>query len=757
MSPPPTREAALADFPSAYAKTARFTIGSPRNLTVTAGGKRVLFCRSRSASDPTLCLWAIDLATDSDTEPGAGTERLVVDPRELGDNEANEPAAERARRERARESGSGIVAFSVDGSGSTASFALAGSLYIVDLVEGHVHSPAIDGSAFDPRLNHDGTALAYIDGSSLKVFDVATITSNEGDGASPEANRSGGGLILELTDPDPLISYGRAEFIAAEEMGRGRGYWWAPDGESLLVAKVDENLVDRWWITDPAHPGRAPNEVRYPAAGTTNASVELHLVGRDGLAWNVDWSEHGRFEYLADVVWQDGHPPLVVRQTRDQRLVSVAILDVEAETVTEGHTIVDEIWVELQPGAPRWCTAGLLTIEDRDGARQLFLDGASLTGSDLNVRSIVGTTGTTGSADGSGGEAVVVTAWTEPSEIHLLLVRLEGGADRPAPLRLTTSPGVHAGVIKGPTIVVSSSSPDLAGATTTVSRLTLGRAWDPEPVATTELATIESRAADPGFGAEPTFISLGHRDLASALFLPADHNGADPLPVILDPYGGPHAQRVLKVNNAHLVSRWLAEQGYAVLVTDGRGTPGRGPDWEREVFANLADPVLDDQLSALDAALDRHGFLDRSRVGIRGWSFGGYLAALAVLRHPDRFHAAIAGAPVTSWQLYDTHYTERDLGHPDTDPKHYRQSNLWNDGDPVALERPLLLIHGLADDNVVAAHTLQFSSELLANGCPHRVLPLSGVTHMTPQEAVAKNLLLLQLRFFDDTIGGSRA
>jgi dipeptidyl-peptidase-4 len=227
----------------------------------------------------------------------------------------------------------------------------------------------------------------------------------------------------------------------------------------------------------------------------------------------------------------------------------------------------------------------------------------------------------------------------------------------------------------------------------------------------------------------------------------------NPLPVILDPYGGPHAQRVLKANNPHLVSRWLAEQGYAVLVTDGRGTPGRGPAWEREVYGNLADPVLDDQLSALDAALEHHDFLDPSRVGIRGWSFGGFLAALAVLRRPDRFHAAIAGAPVTSWQLYDTHYTERYLGHPKTEPQHNRQSKQWNDVDPVTLERPLLLIHGLADDNVVAAHTLRFSTELLANGCAHQVLPLSGVTHMTPQEAVTENLLRLQLRFFDDTIG----
>jgi dipeptidyl-peptidase 4 len=142
--------------------------------------------------------------------------------------------------------------------------------------------------------------------------------------------------------------------------------------------------------------------------------------------------------------------------------------------------------------------------------------------------------------------------------------------------------------------------------------------------------------------------------------------------------------------------------------------------------------------------------LDLSRVGIRGWSFGGYLAALAVLRRPDVFHAAIAGAPVTDWSLYDTHYTERYLGRPDTDPEAYARSSLI--ADAARLERPLLLVHGLADDNVVAAHTLRLSSALLAAGRPHSVLPLSGVTHMTPQEVVAENLLLLQVRFLIDAL-----
>jgi dipeptidyl-peptidase-4 len=228
------------------------------------------------------------------------------------------------------------------------------------------------------------------------------------------------------------------------------------------------------------------------------------------------------------------------------------------------------------------------------------------------------------------------------------------------------------------------------------------------------------------------------------VLLPTDHDGSS-LPVLLDPYGGPHGGRVVQAHNAHLTSQWFADQGFAVVVVDGRGTPGRGAAWERAVHLDLATPVLEDQVDALRAAAEVHPELDLNRVAIRGWSFGGYLAALAVLRRPDVFHAAVAGAPVTEWRLYDTHYTERYLGDPTEQPDVYDASSLLPLAD--GLSRPLLLVHGLADDNVVAAHTLQLSSALLAAGAPHEVLPLVGITHMTSQEVVAEHLLLHQLDF----------
>jgi dipeptidyl-peptidase-4 len=220
----------------------------------------------------------------------------------------------------------------------------------------------------------------------------------------------------------------------------------------------------------------------------------------------------------------------------------------------------------------------------------------------------------------------------------------------------------------------------------------------------------------------------------------------------MSPYGGPHARLVVAAGLMYGTDQWLADQGYVVVVADGRGTPGRGPAWDRAVRGDLATPALEDQVAALEAVAAAYpDDVDPSRVGIRGWSFGGYLAALAVLQRPDVFHVAVAGAPVTEWRLYDTGYTERYLGLPQEEPDNYDSTSLL----PLApgLTRPLLIIHGLADDNVVVAHSLRLSSALLAAGRPHAVLPLSGVTHMTPQEIVAENLLRAEVDFFAAALG----
>jgi dipeptidyl-peptidase-4 len=252
----------------------------------------------------------------------------------------------------------------------------------------------------------------------------------------------------------------------------------------------------------------------------------------------------------------------------------------------------------------------------------------------------------------------------------------------------------------------------------------------------------------------PQFIEAGPSGIRTAVLFPSWHAPGTRLPVLMCPYGGPGLAEVTKSARAFLAPQWFAEQGFAVVVADGRGTPGRGPAWDRAIAGDFADGILEDQVTALGAAAEKFTDLDTTRVGIRGWSFGGYLSALAVLRRPDVFHAGVAGAPPTDWRLYDTHYTERYLGDPNEQPDVYQRSSIIDDPRRAAANqiRPLLIIHGLADDNVFVAHSLRLSSALLAAGYPHSVLPLSGVTHMTSQETVAENMLLFQVAFLKQAL-----
>jgi dipeptidyl-peptidase-4 len=611
------------------------------------------------------------------------------------------------RRERVREGASGVVSYAADAAGRLAAFALGGRLHVVEVDSGEVQTFGDAQSCFDPRPDPTGRHVAYVDSGDLRVAEVGT----------------GGDRVL-ATDSSETVSWGRAEFVAAEEMSRYRGFWWAPDGGSMLAARVDEAPVNKWWIADPAHPDRAPNPVRYPAAGTPDAEVTLWLVSLDGTRREVEW-EHDRFPYLGRVSWSSTGPPLLHVVSEDQHEAAVLSVNVATGETTQLSLDTDDAWVDLVDGVPFWFGEQVVRVATADGGRRLFVGDQPVTPVDMYVRSVAGS-----STDG----IVFTTSDGDPSQIAVRRWS-PGGIES-----LTSTPGVHRAVADGPTTIISSATLDTTGSETVIhtggaSRVLTSYAVKPELIPTVRMA------------------SLGTRQLPAGLLLPRDHERGTPLPVLVDPYGGPGAQRVLSARASWLEPQWLADQGFAVLVADNRGSPGRSPAWEREIHLDFAGPILDDQVDGLHAAAELEPDLDLSRVGIRGWSFGGWLAALAVLRRPDVFSAAIAGAPVTEWALYDTYYTERFLGTPQEHPDVYRTNSLLDDAS--SLDRPLLVIHGLADDNVVSAHTLRFSQRLTESGRPHSVLPLTGVTHMTPQEAVAENLLLLQVEFLLRHLGAA--
>ncbi|MEU4580945.1 prolyl oligopeptidase family serine peptidase [Kitasatospora aureofaciens] len=707
-------------FPRQYARTLRYTVGAPRSFSVAPDGSRVVFLRSRSGSDRANLLWTLDTAT--------GEERIAADPAVLlGGGEEDLSPAERARRERSREGSAGVVGYALDAEGRQAAFALSGRLFTADLLTGDARELPAQGPLLDPRISPDGAHVAYANtAGELRL----TRTDGTGD--------------RTLAEPDgPNVTWGQAEFIAQEEIDRDRGFWWSPDGERLLVERADDSPVRRWWIADPANPDREPAEVAYPAAGTPNAEVGLWLIDLQGGRTEVSW-DHEAFPYLARVHWSKGGVPLLLVQSRDQRAQRVLGLDV----ATGGTEVLleerDEAWLEAFPGVPAWTPDGkLVRISDEGGVRALVVGDQAVTGADLHLRSVVAVTEREVffSASGGAGETDPEPGWIAVGRISHDGKQLSWESANGRPFTSVTS-AVHAGGIT----VRATAEPDLPGTLVQVARDL------PEGVVVDDVATVASYAETPVITARPVFRFAGERRIPSAVFLPTgyDRERDGLLPVLMDPYGGPHGQRVVQAHNPHLNSQWFADQGFAVVVADGRGTPGRGPAWEKSIAFDFAGATLDDQVEALRALAEEFP-LDLGRVAIRGWSYGGYLSALAVLRRPDVFHAAVAGAPVAEWALYDTHYTERYLGHPAERPEVYEANSLT--GYAAGLERPLMIIHGLADDNVVAAHTLRLSSALLAAGRPHTVLPLSGVTHMTPQEEVAENLLLLQVDFVKRSLG----
>jgi dipeptidyl-peptidase 4 len=705
-------EVMTESFPRQEARTRRFTLGVPRAFRVSPDGSRVTYLRTQGGSDPVTCLWVLDVAS--------GSERLAVNPRTLGEgDEADLPPQERARRERVRESAGGIVAYATDADLTLAVFSWSGRVWAADVTQPDAIpcQVAVTGTALDPRPDPAGKRLAYVSAGALRVTSLSGETGEDQVLADP---RGAAG-----------VTFGLAEFIAAEEMDRQRGYWWSPDGSALLVARVDETPVQRWHIADPANPGRPPAVVAYPAAGTPNAAVSLALARLDGSTADAE-TGGAAFPYLVTAAWADGHDPLVVVQSRDQRTVRLLSVDPGTGRSTVLREDTDPVWVEIVPGVPAWTADGrLIWTADRDGTRRLLAGppGAlkPVTPPGLQVRAVLGVDGDT----------VLFSASDEPTEIGLWAYGPDGLS------RISDGGTIETGARGGGTTVVASRGPDDERASFRVHR---------DGAVVAELA---SHAETPALPApRPLLFSAGPREIRTAVLFPSWYEpGQGKLPVLLDPYGGPHAQRVLKSRASYLNAQWFAEHGFAVVIADGRGTPARGPEWERAVAGDLAGPVLEDQVEALHEAAARYPGLDTGRVAIRGWSFGGFLAALAVLRRPDVFGAAIAGAPVTDWRLYDTHYTERYLGQPDREAEAYERSGLKIYAERVADHRPLMLIHGLADDNVVVAHTLRLSGTLLAAGYPHTVLPLTGITHMASQETVAENMLLLQLDFLRRALG----
>lgn len=804
---------AIKHFPRLRARTLRFGCGAPRSAQTVGDGSRALFLRSDGPEDLVTALWLSWF-----DESGEHHETKLADPRELlgatADSE-DVPAEEKARRERAREGGTGIVGYSADDDGNRIVFTINGRLFLTDIdwndetgaPEPHTRElagewldedPAMYTPVLNPRIAPDGEHVLYTTGSYLMLVDIG--------GELGDRITAVYGVSVEDEDGNPAENtwkIGLAEFVAGEEMDRYDGFWWAPDSQHVLFESFDTADEPTWHISDPADPEKPAAGRRYPRALTRNADVYLTVItlafdendryaGITGNA-DVNWDREA-YEYVAAVNWRRGHDPLVLvqnrRQTRDQVLEVAVAADgaaLGATRVLEEHA--NEQWIDLVHGTPAYTPDGRLVCSLNDMAtdtNRLTMDGRPFTPAGWNVRTVLAVTDEDVLAVVQRAPEIapeVPDAWADTAATESVfgdhdarsfdVVSIDyNGTITP----VTTDPGQWTASRGERGIVVSGR--DMRSARAQMRHI-LGE----------QSATIASTAAEPGFTPNVTFTRLGEHQLYTAIIAPSPESPyahAEKLPVLMKPYGGPGFQQVIASQSFYWEGQWWADQGFLVVTADGRGTTGRGPAWDREIFEDMKDVTLADQVEAVNALPEAVARLnadvesraaqpaagdqadaenhppalratsrqreaipmpDLDKVCMIGWSYGGFLSALAVLDAPNVFKAACAGAPPTDWTLYDTHYTERYLG---LDPDVYYRNGIVQDAPK--LERPLMLIHGFADDNVTIAHSLRLSQALMAAGRPHTFLPLTGITHMTNDETVAENLLTLQRDFLRDAL-----
>ncbi|MET9959231.1 prolyl oligopeptidase family serine peptidase [Streptomyces sp. NPDC006326] len=685
----------MDDFLRLSADTARFTHGAPRAFTFGDEGRLLWFLRSTGPTDAFDSLWVLDTA--------AGAETRLADPRTLAPAPAPLPVAERRLRERTRLTAAGIGSYALSGNGRRAVFALYGRLYAVDCdgTGGPEEIPAA-GPALDPRPNADGTRTAYVTDDALHTWP--------------------GGRI----SPDDGARWGLAEFAAAEELGRARGHWWSPDGLTLLAARVDESALQRRWFADPAHPELPAEDFAYPEAGGPNAEVQLWVLGPGGERVRLDW-DADRYPYVSDAGWESATEILLTVQDRLQQNVLLLSADPATGRTRELSRTTHPQWVDpMVPGTPaRLADGRMLTAADTPGgaARALAVDGKLLTGDDLQVRRVAGV---------HQDRLLIEAGRRDPAEQQVLLLDPDTGELT----ALADGPGVHGVLAQAGTLLLTSADAD--GIRRSV-RTADGREYAPADLS----EPLPYRVV-------PVLERVTEHGIPTALVLPRGHVPGTRLPVLVDGYGGPGYQDVSAEPRRWQHRQWWADQGFAVVTIDNRGTPYVSPAFTHAMYRGFSEVTLQDQVAALHALAERHGDLDLGRVGVRGWSYGGYLSALAVLRRPDVFHAAAAGAAPTDFRHYDTAYTERYLGLPQEHPEVYERDSLI--ADAPGLSRPLLLVTGLADDNVHPSHTLRLSRALTDAGRPHRLLALPGVTHMTPH-GTREKIMIQELDFFRRELG----
>jgi len=695
---------------------------------VAPDGSRVTFLRGKDRDRNRLDLWEYDIAS--------GQTRLLVDSSVVLPGEEVLSDEEKARRERQRIAAlSGIVDYQWSPDGKALLFPLGGELYFYDLTKSGRDAvrKLTNGGGFatDPKISPKGGFVSFIRDRNLWVIDLTS------------------GEEVQLTrDGSDTIGNGVAEFVADEEMDRHTGYWWAPDDAAIAFARIDETPVPvqkRYEV----YPDRTEVvEQRYPAAGDHNVLVQLGVIAPKTGA-KPRWIDLGKDPdiYLARVDWRDPQRLTFQRQSRDQKKLEL----VEATLATGGQrTLVTETsktWVPLHSNLRFLKDGRFLWSSERSGFEHLYVaseDGSTLTALTQGEWVVDGLL----AFDEAAGLAYVSGTRDGATEAHVYAVPLSGGEPR----RLTQAPGMHAATFaRNASVFVDSWSSD-----TTLPQIELFKADG------TKLATLlvndVSDATHPYAkyrdAHQPTAYGTltaadGTTPLHYSLIKPAGFDPKKQYPVVVFVYGGPAAQTVTRAwpgRSDSFFNQYLAQQGYVVFSLDNRGTPRRGAAFGGALYGKQGTVEVDDQLRGV-AWLKSQAFVDPARIGVYGWSNGGYMTLMLLAKHDEAYACGVAGAPVTDWALYDTHYTERYMDLPKANEAGYREASVFTHVDGIGAGK-LLLIHGMADDNVLFTNSTKLMSELQRRGTPFELMTYPGAKH-----GLRGSDLLHRYRLTEDFLG----
>lgn len=681
---------------------------TPRLLKLSPDGRWLTSLRNRPDEKERFDLWALDTRT--------GAETMLVDSKKFGTG-AELSEAERMQRERARIADQkGIVAYDWSADSRTVLVPLDGDLYLAGL-DGQVrrltNTPA---SELDGTVSPKGGFVSFIRDQNLFLYDLAS-------GRERALTRNGGGTV----------SWGVAEFVAQEEMHRSRGHWWSPDDRRIAVARVDEGPVAIVTRAAIGADGTRVYQQRYPKAGTPNARVDLFVFDAvTGKSLKVDLGADADI-YLARVDWtRDGKALLVQRETRDQTRLDMLRVDPATGKSEVIFSETAKSWINLTDNLKPLGDGSLLWTSERDGFSHLYRWRAGqwtqLTSGPFQVEEVAG-------VDEAKGLAYVRANKDTALEWQLYAVPINA----PGEMKRVSDAGFNHAVVmdKAAThAIVTRSSTSQPPQTYLADADGGNRRWiEQNALKDSPYAPFAGQHIAPRFGTIKA--ADGTTDLHYKLYVPKGFAG--PRPVLLWVYGGPGAGR--QATNEWMrdvpLQQYLVSKGWVIFSIDNRGTPDRGKAFEDAIYRAMGTVEVQDQLAGL-AWLKKQDFADAKRIAVFGWSYGGYMTLKLLEAAPSTFAAGVSGAPVTKWELYDTHYTERYMGNPATDPKPYQASDAL--ADATAIKDPLLLIHGMSDDNVVFDNSTALMAKLQAAAIPFETMVYPGFGHRVAGPGVSIHL-----------------